>query len=167
MRKLFLDLDGVMADFDSHFPATFGVSHEDGMPKKEMWRLIMTVPDFFLTMPPMPGAKQAWESWLFHETDAILTACPSSAYAHVAAQKRAWVRKHLGQEVMVLPVNGSESKPHFMHAKGDILIDDWGKNCTAWEEAGGYAIKHESWSSTWEQVREADEQHRRNSGCTW
>ncbi|MFL9582229.1 hypothetical protein [Stenotrophomonas sp. AB1(2024)] len=39
-----------------------------------------------------------------------------------------------------------------MHQPGDILIDDWGKNCAAWTDAGGAAIKHEG---NWEETRTA------------
>lgn len=148
MRKIFLDLDGVMADFDRAFPERFGISHID-MPKKEMWKYVNSVEDFFSTLPPCHGALENWHGWLKEFNPIILTACPSSNYEHVAMHKRRWVRQWLGPQVLVLPVNGSESKPLFMHAPGDILIDDWGKNCRAWEEAGGIAVKHEDWADTY------------------
>lgn len=143
---LFLDMDGVLADFDKHFPLVFGVSHID-MPKKEMWKYIKSEPDFFSTMPMFPGLMEFYFQ-IEHLNPIILTACPASAYAHVAQQKRQWIRDVLGEHVPVLPVCGSESKPLFMHREGDILIDDWGKNCKAWEEAGGVAIKHETYGRT-------------------
>jgi 5'-nucleotidase len=143
---LFLDLDGVMADFDGTFPKKFGVSHID-MPKKEMWRHIKSVPDFFLELPPMEGAIQFFNR-IEGLNPIILTACPSSWYDEVARQKREWVRNWLGRHIRVLPVNGSESKPLFMHAPGDILIDDWGKNVEAWRKAGGRAIHHRDFKVT-------------------
>lgn len=149
---LFVDMDGVLADFDKHFPLMFGVSHV-GMPKKEMWKYIKSEPDFFSTIPPFPGVLPFFFS-IEHLNPIILTACPSSDYANVATQKRRWIREILGEHVPVLPVCGSESKPLFMHREGDVLIDDWGKNCLAWEAAGGVAIKHENFKSTTQQLFE-------------
>lgn len=148
MPRLFLDLDGVMADFDGSFKATwpdeplYPVGTGDSISKKRMWQLIYSVPDFFATLPVMPGALD-----FFHEIrylkPIILTSCPASNYEGVAQQKHYWVRKHLGDEVLVLPVYESKSKPVFLQHHGDVLIDDWGKNINAWNDAGGIGLKFE------------------------
>ncbi|WP_260477050.1 hypothetical protein [Stenotrophomonas sp. 278] len=79
----------------------------------------------------------------------ILTACPKSNYTVAAQQKRAWVREHLSATCLVLPVLGGVNKPLFMHQAGDVLIDDWSKNCVAWTAAGGVAIQHKGdWVAT-------------------
>lgn len=146
-RTLYVDLDGVMADFDGAFPAVFGLDHRS-LADEEMWGHINSHASFFRDLPPMAGAIEFFRS-IEHLNPVILTACPKSNYAHVAAQKRAWVREHLSQTCLVLPVMGGRHKPLFMHQPGDILIDDWGKNCAAWTEAGGVAIKHEGdWAET-------------------
>lgn len=139
-RRLYLDLDGVMADFDAHFPALFGVNHKE-MLDDDMWARINAHPSYFRDMPPCPGALKFYEE-IAHHNPIILTACPRSSYAHVAGQKRAWVREHLDADVTVLPVMGGKNKPLFMHAPNDVLIDDWSKNITAWCQAGGLAIHH-------------------------
>lgn len=144
---LYVDLDGVMADFDGAFPSVFGLDHRS-LADEEMWGHINSHVSFFRDLPPMAGAIDFFRS-IEHLNPVILTACPKSNYAHVAAQKRAWVREHLSQTCLVLPVMGGRHKPLFMHQPGDILIDDWGKNCEAWTEAGGVAIKHEGdWADT-------------------
>lgn len=146
--RVYLDLDGVMADFDRHYADLFGHYHK-AIPDDELWSKIHSMPDFFRTMPVMDGARTAFgylsalcdSSYLGHLS--ILTACPKSAYAHVARQKRDWVREHLSPFVTVLPTAGGTSKPLFMHAPGDILIDDFERNCSAWSKAGGLAILHD------------------------
>lgn len=146
-RTLYLDMDGVMADFDGAFPAVFGLDHRS-LADDDMWGHINAHPSFFRDLPPMPGALHFFESirWL---QPVMLTACPKTNYAHVAAQKRAWAREHLCPHITVLPVMGGRNKALFMHNPGDILIDDFGKNCDAWREAGGVAIKHEGdWGRT-------------------
>lgn len=144
--RLYLDLDGVMADFDGSFPRVFGLDHRD-MADDAMWKIINTHPTFFRELPPMAGAIDFMD-WVRPLQPIVLTACPKSNYAHVASQKRDWVRAHLGADVTVLPVWGGASKPLFMHAPGDVLIDDYRRNTEAWEAAGGIAILHRGFDGT-------------------
>lgn len=146
LTGLYIDLDGVLADFDAAFPAVFGLDHRS-MADKEMWTHINGHPTFFLDLPPCEGALE-----FFHDIrklrPVVLTACNASNYANVALQKRQWVRRHLGRDVPVLPVNGGIHKPLFMHSPGDILIDDYRRNTEAWASHGGRPILHRSWSAT-------------------
>lgn len=145
--RLYLDLDGVFADFDRHYADLFGHYHK-AIPDAELWGKIHSMPTFFRDMPVCPGAKEFFfdvrKSYLWGDFAelSVLTACPKEAYAHVAGQKREWVREHLSRFVTVLPVAGGSSKPLFMHEPGDILIDDFERNTKAWEAAGGRAILH-------------------------
>lgn len=145
--KHFWDLDGFMFDFDGHFEDLFGV-HADTFKdnKKEMWKLINSVPTFFLDLPLMPGAREFYNDYAPRVHPAFLTSCPTSDYERVADQKRKAVRRHFGYNNLMLPTVGP--KELFMHAPGDILIDDWSKNLVPWEKAGGIAIKHESFGIT-------------------
>lgn len=143
-KRVFLDLDGVMADFDAYFRALFGIETRD-VADDEMWDKITSAGTFFRDMPVCPDALDFFQDILRLDnmTDlSILTACPKSNYAHVAKQKREWVREHLGTDVTVIPTCGGTSKPLFMHAAGDILIDDFDRNCAAWAKAGGVSIHH-------------------------
>lgn len=143
---VYLDLDGVMADFDAYFPALFGIDHR-GMADDDMWAKINAHPSYFRDMPMCPGAKMFFDriAWL---DPIILTACPKSNYAHVARQKREWVREHLSTRCHILPVMGGRNKPLFMHSRGDILIDDFERNTTAWKLEGGFAILHRDFETT-------------------
>lgn len=144
--RIYLDLDGVMADFDAHFPAVFGRDHR-GMADDDLWATINAHPSYFRDMPVCLGAKEFFRE-IEHLSPIVLTACPKSNYAHVARQKRAWVREHLSDAITILPVMGGRNKALFMHAPGDILIDDFERNTKAWEEEGGVAILHQSFGQT-------------------
>jgi 5'-nucleotidase len=143
---VYLDLDGVMADFDWHFPATFGIDHRS-MADDAMWAMINAHPSYFRDMPIFDGAKNFFDriSWM---NPIILTACPKSNYAHVARQKREWVREHLSTSCHILPVMGGGNKPLFMHSRGDILIDDFERNTKSWQMEGGFAILHRDFKTT-------------------
>jgi hypothetical protein len=147
MRKVFVDLDGVLADFDGTFPKLFGFDHrtvEDAV----MWEHVGKMPDFFYRLLPFDGARAFY--WQIKRYDpVILTACPKDdLYAPAAAAKHRWVREFIDPDAMVLPVLGGTNKPLFMQHPGDILIDDYRKNCIAWEKAGGQAVLHRDFHST-------------------
>lgn len=144
--RLYLDLDGVMANFDGSFPDTFGFDHRT-MTDEDMWSKINGHATFFRDLPLMPGAKAFFET-IRHLEPIILTACHASNYAEVAQQKKEWVRAHLSGVVTILPVMGGVHKPLFMHSAGDILIDDYRRNTEAWEAAGGVAILHRTFDVT-------------------
>ena len=144
--RIYLDLDGVMADFDKYFLDTFGIeSHKLDDPT--LWKLINGHENFFLNLPLMEGALDFFRS-IEHLPVSILTACPKSNYTSAAMQKRQWVYKHLSTEVPVIPMLGGKNKCLFMHSPGDVLIDDFEKNCIPWAEHGGFAIHHKNFKST-------------------
>lgn len=143
----FFDIDGFMSDLEPHYLNLYGHKMNDAPSKKEMWRNIHSNPTFFLDMPLMEGAKDFYNDykWLY---PVFLTACPHDNFLVVAKQKRQWVRNNLSKTAVVIPSLGSENKPAYLNAPGDILIDDWRKNIEAWEAAGGIGIKHETFEQT-------------------
>lgn len=157
--RLFLDLDGVMADFDAGFERAFGEPIKEFKSRytserdcdDAMWPMIHGQPTFFRDLPPCTGAIGflLWLTWhgaLPQPT--ILTACPKTNYESAARQKREWVREHLGEHLTVLPVQGGRNKPLFMHAPGDVLIDDYRRNVDAWTAEGGVGILHRNFRDT-------------------
>lgn len=155
-----LDMDGPCYDLEGHFLRSFGLSCDAAAATKEgIWHYFNQVPDFFSTMPLQPGAREFFDR-ISHLNPAFLTCCPAIEYEHVANQKRIAIRRDFGN-YMVLPVCGHltpgyfQVKHHFMQNPGDILIDDYGKNCRAWEAAGGVAIKWENWTDATQAFFEA------------
>jgi hypothetical protein len=138
MAQLFVDMDGVLADFDSGYEEAFGIRpsiHADNVD----WELVRQHPNFYLNLPPMPDFKQLW-SFIAPFKPIVLTGVPRSA-AEAPANKEAWVRRWLGDT----EIRTCRSSEKCLHAKpGDILIDDWEKYRHKWEKAGGIWITHTS-----------------------
>ena len=150
--RIYVDMDGVVADFEGHFLALFGVAH-NSMTEDEMWNKIHSVPDFFANMSAFEGAEEFLEA-LLPLNPTLLSACPERNYAEVAMQKRVWKTKYPSKEMTLLPVRGGATKPLFMHAKGDILIDDYPKYIEIWRSHGGVGILHTSFERTLKELAE-------------
>lgn len=148
--RLYIDLDGVMADFDKYFFDQFGVESAK-LDDPTLWKWIDGHGNFFRNLPLCDGAIEFFRS-VEHLNPFILTACPKTNYTTAAVQKRQWVYEHLSKEVTVMPMLGGKNKVLFMHSPGDVLIDDFEKNCIPWREHGGIAIHHKNFGSTTKQL---------------
>lgn len=141
-RQLFIDLDGVLADFDGFYETEFGFRPDRGKPEPPaFWKNIERHGRFFLDMPMMSDAMELWEgAKRLHPNPIILTGLP--LMSEVEDHKRRWVRQHIAFDA---PVICCRSKDKRNHGKaGDILVDDWFKYRPLWEDMGGVFILHTS-----------------------
>jgi hypothetical protein len=148
---VFLDLDGVQADFSGAVEDAIGMSRHDAREKTEdeINRLAhsspQTVREFFANLKQLSGGKKITD-WLNSNNISytILSAPLRGPYAKASIMgKMEWLQKHTPRAV-----NGALFKhDKHVHAKDgnrpNILIDDYGKKIKAWEQAGGIGIKHE------------------------
>jgi hypothetical protein len=134
--RLFLDLDGVLADFDRGVETVTGKRPEE-LPLKTMWAALARSPAFFETLEFMQDAEALWRFCAPHEPT-ILTGLPLGAWA--PEQKRRWVARMLGAHV---PVITCMSRDKWRHAGRDhVLVDDRASAREQWERAGGVFIHH-------------------------
>lgn len=147
MRKIFLDMDGVLVDFDGFFKRVFGKSYVD-LHKPDAWKHVESIPNFFRNLPPLSNAQRLFtevSSRVHHPTLVeILTAKPKRTGHLISCpqDKEFWIRTHISKDVFVNCVDGWDHKKFFCQP-GDILIDDSPRNCTDWENAGGVAILYD------------------------
>jgi hypothetical protein len=154
-RKLFLDCDGVLADFDVLAHEILGMpssEYEAKFKAKAFWRELRHYRcdegnGFFRALPLMPDAMVLYEG-VKHLNPTILTGCPFGDWA--PRDKLAWGKHHFPDNRMIT----CPAKDKKLHMKpGDVLIDDREKHREAWEEAGGLWITHTSAESSLAQLR--------------
>ena len=79
MSKLWLDCDGVLANFDKRFlelsGGISGKDYEDTYGSKAFWKLIRNDDEFFYNLELMPNAMKLWD-WCKPLDPTILTGCP-------------------------------------------------------------------------------------------
>lgn len=146
MRQLFLDLDGVLADFDSFYESEFGYRPNRNNPDPpDLWANINGHKNFYGSLPLMPDAMELWNGVKqYHPSPIILTGVPRNKKAE--PQKREWVRKHFGADVKVITCY---SRLKCTYAQpGDVLVDDWEKYRHLWENVGGVFILHRNASQS-------------------
>jgi 5' nucleotidase, deoxy (Pyrimidine), cytosolic type C protein (NT5C) len=136
---IFLDCDGVLADFDTGAKACLGMpprEYECRMGLGKFWRQLELADGFYRNLPLMHDARDLVDG-VRHLQPTILTGCPRGNWAE--AQKVAWAHEHFPG----IPVITCRSADKRNHAKaGDVLIDDWPEHRYRWIEFGGVFISH-------------------------
>lgn len=139
--QLFLDCDGVLADFDKRAKEILGTcprEFEGKEGEKDLWDKLYSVPDFFYSLDLMPDAMELYSA-VKHLHPVILTGKPRGDWA--VEQKLRWRRKYFPNVPMIV----CPSKDKFLYAKpGDVLVDDWLKHKPTWVTGGGIWILHTS-----------------------
>lgn len=150
--RLYLDCDGVLANFDRAFEERFGrppreFEAEHG--PTEFWRVISEVPEFYRRLPLLPNARRLFAA-LEHLRPIVLTGCPVSGNWAVV-QKIEWVSTHF-PGVPVITCLSREKRAYCR--PGDVLIDDQLKYSHLWREAGGLFVHYKGdVDATLEEVR--------------
>jgi hypothetical protein len=148
--EIFVDLDGVMADYEGEYRrVTGGDPSEKGKVKASRFK---PFPNFYRNLPLLPDALQLWH-FLKPYHPSILSA--ASNFVKASRQdKYEWVHEHLGLSGPKVIVVDYPNEKWKHCTPGAILIDDNAKNCLEWEQAGGVAIKHTSAANTIRKLKE-------------
>lgn len=119
-KILYFDMDGVLVDFMSSVYAL--VPEIDVYPepkRKKVIKRLCHVPEFYLKMPPISGAIEAWHK-LSEKYDNYILSAPKWSNPYSYLEKRQWCEKWLGDSAhkkLILTHNKGA-------AKGFALIDD-------------------------------------------
>lgn len=139
MKHLFIDLDGVLADFDSKWIDVFG-THPSESFDSEKWKRFCEDRNF-LTLDLYPGAKQL----ITHLNELkkspnisinILTSTGGYEFHDlVQDQKLHWLKSH---RIDMNPIFVPGKKFKRYHAKvNSLLVDDHAENCAEFVQYGG------------------------------
>jgi 5'(3')-deoxyribonucleotidase len=151
---LFLDMDGVLADFAGAInaidPAVNVGAVNDGSAawdreRKRVMSICIDNPRIFLTLPALPGAIDAVYE-LMKTWDVHFASTPMQAVHASYGDKALWLDMHLG--------DGAHKRLVLTHRKdmlrGDVLVDDRTVNGAG--QFRGFFIKHQNWPATMESL---------------
>ncbi len=147
---LYVDMDGVLADFYGPFNQMAGVASWKDASKdtvSQVLKDITTQKDFWINLDVLsdvPSIMLAIKTLFGGEYKILSKALAGDK--RVVAQKKQWVQNNLQpqpNEVIIMPATADKG----MYAKqadgtANMLIDDFGYNIKKWQSAGGIGIQH-------------------------
>jgi deoxypyrimidine-specific 5' nucleotidase type C protein (NT5C) len=139
--RLFLDADGVLADFNEGARRLLGMSvrdYERRHGRGGFWKKLAQAKDFYGSLPEMADARVLFDA-VKHLKPAILTGLPLGRWA--APQKVGWAAEHF-PGVPIITCMARDKHKH-MHP-GDVLVDDRENHRPAYEAAGAVFIHHKN-----------------------
>jgi 5'(3')-deoxyribonucleotidase len=137
--RLFLDADGVLADFDEGARRLLGIRPKEYIAKygrAAFWKRLARARNFYGSLSEMPDARRLFDA-VKHLEPTILTGLPIGSWA--APQKVEWAATHF-PGVPIITCMASDKHKH-MHP-GDVLVDDREKHRDAYEAAGVIFVHH-------------------------
>jgi 5'(3')-deoxyribonucleotidase len=145
--KVWLDMDGVLADFFGEWAKLDGKDHYKDIGNTEAaLQMVREHPTFWIDLDVLPGAKELIATVIKHYGEYRICSKQLEGDPRCRAGKIAWIKTHLAdmppKEIHIV----DEKTPFAVDANGNpnILVDDYGKNIVAWKAAGGIAIKYDS-----------------------
>lgn len=148
--KIYVDLDGVMADLDKLVKERTGKTFDQLRATGTGFTKFVAAEreegnTIFDKLDKMPGADYLWAYLVKYNPD-ILTATGYPT-EKATAEKIRWVMDNLsGYNQILTTTSGAEKKKYA--APNHILIDDRMKAIGPWREAGGIGILHTSAEDT-------------------
>jgi 5'(3')-deoxyribonucleotidase len=139
--RLFLDADGVLADFDLAARGLLGMRSKDYIDKHGrgmFWKRLAQAPNFYGDLAEMPDARVLFDA-VRHLKPTILTGLPAGNWA--APQKVEWAAEHF-PGVPIITCMARDKHLH-MHP-GDVLVDDREKHRAEYEAAGVVFVHHKN-----------------------
>jgi len=149
---LYVDMDGVLADFYGPFNSMAGVTSWKDAPKKVTLNVLNKITkqdDFWINLkvlPDVPQLMSAIKSLFKGEYKLLSKAIVGDPNA--VAQKKQWAQKNLRplpNETIIMPATADKGQ-YAKQADGtpNILIDDFGHNIKKWQQAGGIGVQHKT-----------------------
>jgi len=165
---VYLDMDGVLADFFGGVEKMYGVEHWKQLTndktkdlKKEVIDRI-TGTDFFATLPKFPTADSLIDmvKKFTGGKFAINTSPLRGDHENSGKYKKVWISNNIEQPEEIIVTGRKES---YAKDKGtgtpNILIDDRPVNIQKWQAAGGYGILYQANRDPLSKVQQALEKY--------
>ena len=146
--KVYLDMDGVLADFFSEYAKLAGVTSYREIPpaKADPTLNKMIGTDFFDRLPKFPSADKLVDIAVEAAGSYGIISSPLRGdFENSALNKKKWVKRELTPQPTEVYITPNKAK-YAIGPDGmpNVLIDDRGTNITAWEAAGGIGIKYQA-----------------------
>lgn len=151
---IFLDMDGVIANFDKSYSSIFGVNCRDD-PVRKNWNKFILEHNGFESLEMMPDAKELIEFLFSLKKKIVILSCAGKleTFAEVSSQKNKWLNNNgLGHLSRIYTFTKAEKAS--VATPSSILIDDSIQCIEPFKAAGGVGILHINTPSTIAELRQ-------------
>ena len=143
--EIYVDMDGVLADFFGEWAKLIGVNN---------WKQIQNVDaaldkvreqdDFWTNLPMTSNAKALLNAIKKFKGKYNILSAPLPNDPKSAPGKQEWIKKNLASFPPAKVILDHDKAKYAKQSDGtpNALIDDYGENIKKWEAAGGVGIKH-------------------------
>jgi len=144
--QVFVDMDGVLADFFGSWKKLVGKDWReiDSKDIPAALQKIRDTKDFWLNIPPAPNAGKLLGLIKKLKGSYSILSAPLPDDPNSEPHKREWIEKYLKvfPPSRVIITHDKEKYATQSDGTPNILIDDFGQNIAKWEAAGGVGFKH-------------------------
>ena len=161
--QIYVDMDGVLADFFGEWARLMDVEHYTQINKQhdinDALQKIRDTDDFWLRLPMLPEAKNLLNLIKQVKGNYNICSSPLADDPNSEKHKRTWIEQNLN---FFPPDNVYITHDKAQYATNqdgtpNILIDDYGVNIRKWEAAGGIGFKYKD--HKFERTADAIKQH--------
>ena len=145
--EIYVDMDGVLADFFGVWNKMMGVKHWKNIPDvNKALQKIKDTDDFWINLPMTSNAKNLLNAIKQFKGKYNILSAPLPGDPNSEPQKREWIKKHLGMFPPAKIIIDHNKAAYAKQSDGtsNVLIDDFGENINKWQNAGGVGIQHKN-----------------------
>ena len=144
--EVFVDMDGVLADFFGEWQKLIGKGWRDvkGKAIEPALQAIRDKDDFWLSLPLTANAKPLLNLIKDVKGSYTILSAPLAGDKKAEPHKREWIKKNLSFFPPKNIIITADKQKYATQSDGtpNILIDDFGSNISKWEASGGVGFKH-------------------------
>jgi hypothetical protein len=142
---IYVDMDGVLVDLYGHSAKLAKIQHYNQMPDWERFYNTVNVFKLFADAPKFMGADHLMKiAHHFSKNVVLLTSPLQNNVKDSIRGKKVWLSEHMPDYLTKTIYEHDKQKYAVSNGVPNILIDDSGRNISAWSAAGGIAIKYKA-----------------------
>lgn len=142
--RVYLDMDGVLADFFGEWAKISGVDHYKDIENVEAkLQLVREHPSFWTDLPLMPNAKELIKTVVELYGEYYICTKLLEGDPRCISGKQQWIKENLSDmPPKGVVITSNKEKYARLDNQPCILVDDYGPNINAWRAAGGIGLKY-------------------------
>jgi len=155
--KVYLDMDGVIADFDEGVRQLTGRGPKE-QSQRDMWKAILGTHEskFWEQLPPIKNYKSLVRFLEQNFEHVLILSSPGKGGQATIEGKQDWLTNN------GVPFHAIFRREKEVYAEpNSLLIDDWSKNIEKWKQAGGQTLHYQNFKEAKKQLEDLLERERR------